>query len=126
MRKVILIIITILLCFAIQVVALCPAPFEKDKAMSLMVPIDYSGRHLINMVISKDGEETIYIIGYIPYYGIIGIGKTCGNKISVYEYHEKTDEYTVYRNNSREPIESMLCIREAFLIFREMVSEQII
>jgi hypothetical protein len=127
MKKISLIILTVLLCFVISVNAInIPAPFERAKSMALKVQSDSMGRHLINMTISKNGEETIYIIGYIPHMGIIGIGKLCGNKYAVYEYNERTGEYTIWKDARRESIEPKLCIREAFVIFREMVTEDII
>jgi len=120
------IILTILLSFVIQSIAVCPSPFDKAKDMALKVQMDSVGRYILGMAITKNGDDTIYVIGYIPHLGIIGIGKVQGIKYVIYEYNERTCGYTVSRNNLREPIDPTLCIREAFLIFREMVMEKVI
>ena len=121
------IIIIALLIISTYSLAVSTAPFEKAKELSLKVPPSFMGAHLINMTINKDGQEIIFVMGYYPSLGLIGIGKFCGSSVTVYEYNEITGEYSVYLGSGiRKPMEPNMCLHGAFEIFREMVGEKLL
>jgi hypothetical protein len=126
MRKVSLIILTILLCFVIQALAICPAPFQKAKEVALKAPLNHRGSYLVRMEVNIDGQEITYIIGYIPSYAQIGIGIEKDGKLTVYVYNEYLNKF--YRITYYEETEILEaeCISEAYKIFRIMVNEQLI
>ncbi len=125
MRKVNLIVLTILLCFVIQAAAVCPAPFEKIKQISLKTP--YRGAFMATFTINKNGQEIVYLMGYLPHRGEIGIGKACGSNAAIYIYNENTNQYSIITNGEpQRPVDGKTCILKAYEIFREMVADELI
>ena len=128
MKKYLVAIILILVLAAVTFGA-CPAPFEKAKQIALRGTPNEKGLYIVTYNVNKNGEEVIYLIGYSPQYKIVAIGKSAEGAV-IYEYDEDSCECTVYVINvmfrMRVPIDREEAIKQAFLIFREMVTEKLL
>ena len=78
------------LAFATEI----PAPFGKVKEIALKATPDHRGNFMATFAINKNGEETVYLMGYLSQQKIIGIGTSRDGII--YEYNEESCECTAY------------------------------
>lgn len=103
-----------------------PAPFAKAKEMVSKVEPDFAGRQMLLFEVNKNGELTIFILGFLPEPNVIGIG-TLEPDYIVYEYHVSTGEFAVYVGGiGRLPGPADKVIEEAFKIFSELVKRVLI
>ncbi len=127
MKKIILIILTILLCFVTQSFSICPAPFEKTKEIALRAKVNDQGNYIVEIICNQNGEEVVFTFGYLPTSGYIGVGSTIDGII--YEYNEKTQNLSVWAPIGRFPVENKnreLFFERTFLIFRYLVEHKLI
>ncbi len=127
MKKLIIpIILTILLSFMVSSFA-APAPFEKAKEIALKAKINDQGNYIAEIICNENGEEILFIFGYLPTSGYIGVGSNIDGII--YEYNEKTQILTVWTRMGRLSVEDKnkkLFFERVFQIFRYLVKHKLI
>ncbi len=119
------IILTILLSFVVSSFA-APAPFEKVKEIALKAKINDQGNYIAEIICNENGEEIVFIFGYLPISGYIGVGSSIDG--IVYEYNEKTQNLSVWASIGRFPVEDKnkgLFVERVFLIFRYLVEHKL-
>jgi len=129
MKKLILsfLIVVLLGFFSYTFAGDIPAPFAKAKEMALRIGPDSQGRHILVFDIKSNGESKVYIIGYLPKYGHIGIG-ILKPFYFVLEFNENNGRFSVVSSDTSIRIfpEDKKVIEEAFKVFRELVAKKLI
>ena len=126
-KQVSLIILTILLCFVVQASAVCPAPFERAKAMALTAPKNEDGNHILTLTFNENGDQIIFVLGYIPATETIGVGSSID--MMVFEYCERDGRLTIWTPMGRFSVQEKdreKFFAEAFKIFRSLVYRNLI